>query len=63
MSACLIYNGGMHIFHDWHLWSEPKNREYTTISMVNFIQQERTVTGQIQERTCATCGKYQWRKI
>lgn len=57
----------MHIFHKWHMWSEPKERAYYHYqkppALVKGIVPLETIDGLIQERTCSTCGKYQWRKV
>lgn len=48
---------GLHIVHKWTRWSEPKDEVY-----INPISAE-TYALMIQERTCKTCNKYQWRKV
>jgi len=56
----------MHIFHKWHMWSEPTERIYQTYDAPPALvpnQELKTYTSMVQTRTCATCGKFQWRKV
>lgn len=51
----------MHIFHKWGTWSEPKDTVYYRPHRMT--GEYGQVEGQKQERTCETCGKYQWRAV
>lgn len=53
-------------FHDWVLWSEPKEQAYYSYDAPPALVPNtklRELKGFIQDRTCAKCGKYQWRKV
>jgi hypothetical protein len=52
--------------HKWGMWSEPHERTYQTYDAPPALvpnQELKTITSEIQDRLCTTCGKYQWRKV
>lgn len=48
--------------HEWDKWSEVKPAVWSGIDPITKVDlgDQR---GYKQERTCLTCGKYQWRKV
>lgn len=54
----------MSIFHKhtWPKWSEPIATVWSGIDRLSG-KDYGDQHGYKQERTCSTCGKYQWRKV